>query len=41
MDEIAEQLNVDPIELRKKNYFREGEDVSIAKVLGEGREDFL
>jgi putative selenate reductase molybdopterin-binding subunit len=40
MDEIAEQLNVDPIELRKKNYFREGEDVSIAKVLGEGREGF-
>jgi len=40
MDEIAEQLNVDPIELRKKNYFREGEDVPIAKVLGEGREGF-
>ena len=40
MDEIAEQLNVDPIELRKKNYFREGEDVFIAKVLGEGREGF-
>ncbi len=40
MDEIAEQLNVDPIELRKKNYFREGEDVSIAKVLGEGKEGF-
>ncbi len=38
--EIAEQLNVDPIELRKKNYFREGEDVPIAKVLGEGREGF-
>ena len=40
MDEIAIQLDTDPIELRKKNYFREGEDVPIAKVLGEGREGF-
>ncbi len=40
MDEIAEKLNLDPIELRKKNYFREGEEVPIAKVLGEGREGF-
>ncbi|NIA18749.1 MAG: molybdopterin-dependent oxidoreductase, partial [Simkaniaceae bacterium] len=40
MDEIAEALNVDPIELRKKNYFQEGEEVPIAKVLGEGRDGF-
>lgn len=40
MDEIAEALNVDPVELRKKNYFREGEEVPIAKVLGEGRDGF-
>ncbi len=40
MDEIADQLDVDPIELRKKNYFKEGDEVHIAKVLGEGREGF-
>jgi putative selenate reductase molybdopterin-binding subunit len=40
MDEIAEKLNVDPMELRKKNYYQEGEEVPIAKVLGEGREGF-
>ncbi len=40
MDEIAASLDVDPIELRKKNYFREGDEIPIAKVLGEGREGF-
>ncbi len=40
MDEIANELNVDPIELREKNYFNEGDEVPIAKVLGEGREGF-
>ncbi len=40
MDEIAENLKVDPIALRKKNYFVEGEEVPIAKVLGEGREGY-
>ncbi|MFQ6605255.1 MAG: xanthine dehydrogenase family protein molybdopterin-binding subunit [Fidelibacterota bacterium] len=40
MDEIAEALQVDPIVLRKKNYFQEGDEVPIAKVLGEGREGF-
>lgn len=40
MDEIAETLNVDPIDLRKKNYYQEGDEVPIAKMLGEGREGF-
>nr|MBC8344675.1 molybdopterin-dependent oxidoreductase [Candidatus Neomarinimicrobiota bacterium] len=40
MDEIANHLNVDPIELRKNNYFQEGEDVPIAKILGEGGEGY-
>ncbi len=40
MDEIAEELHVDPILLRKKNYYVEGEEVPIAKVLGEGRDGF-
>jgi len=40
MDEISEELQVDPILLRKKNYYVEGEEVPIAKVLGEGRDGF-
>lgn len=40
MDEIANDLNVNPIEFREKNYFQEGDEVPIAKVLGEGREGF-
>ena len=40
VDEIAHHLGVDPIELRHKNYFREGDDIPIAKVLGEGGEGF-
>jgi len=40
MDEIAIALDVDPIELRLKNVVRVGDDVPIAKILGEGREGF-
>ncbi len=40
MDEAAEQLGVDPIELRLKNVFQVGDDIPIAKILGEGREGF-
>jgi len=40
VDEIAHQLGICPIELRHKNYVKEGEDVPIAKILGEGREGF-
>ncbi len=40
MDEVAEELGVDPIDLRQKNVFRVGDDVPIAKILGEGREGF-
>jgi len=40
MDEAAEQLGIDPIELRLKNVFQVGDDVPIAKILGEGREGF-
>jgi putative selenate reductase molybdopterin-binding subunit len=40
MDEAAEKLGVDPIELRLKNVFQVGDDVPIAKILGEGREGF-
>jgi len=40
MDEVAIQLGVDPIELRLKNIFQVGDDVPIARILGEGREGF-
>jgi len=40
MDEAAGQLNIDPIELRLKNVFKVGDDIPIAKILGEGREGF-
>lgn len=40
MDEIADALSVDPTQFREKNYFNEGDEVPIAKVLGEGREGF-
>lgn len=40
MDEIADTLQIDPIEFRHKNYVLANEDVPIAKILGEGREGF-
>ncbi len=41
MDEIASELNIDPIELRKINYVQVGDDIPIAKILGEGGEGYL
>ncbi len=40
MDEAANAMNIDPIELRLKNIFKIGDDIPIAKILGEGREGF-
>ena len=40
MDEIAVQLGVDPVELRLRNYYEKGEEIPIAKVLGEGGDGF-
>ncbi len=40
MDEIAQELKIDPIEFRHKNYVKVGDPLPIAKVLGEGREGF-
>lgn len=40
LDEIAAELNIDPTEMRSKNYVREGDDVPIAKILGEGGEGY-
>lgn len=40
MDEAANEMGVDPIELRIKNLFELGDDIPIARILGEGREGF-
>lgn len=37
MDEIAAEIGMDPLELRRKNLIREGGNSAIAEVLGEGR----
>lgn len=38
IDELAEMLNIDPIELRKKNMIKEMETSKIFEVMGEGKE---
>ncbi len=38
MDELAEKLGLDPVELRLRNHIREGETSPIFEKLGEGRE---
>jgi probable selenate reductase molybdenum-binding subunit len=38
MDELAEKLNLDPLELRRRNHIRSGETSPIFEKLGEGRE---
>jgi putative selenate reductase molybdopterin-binding subunit len=40
MDEIALEMGMDPLELRKKNMIGEGEEDPIAPKLGEGKEGF-
>ncbi|UCH10517.1 MAG: molybdopterin-dependent oxidoreductase [Fidelibacterota bacterium] len=40
MDEIANELNIDPIDLRLRNCQEVGDEIPIAKVLGEGSEGF-
>ncbi len=38
IDELAERLNIDPLELRRQNHIRSGETSPIFEKLGEGRE---
>jgi putative selenate reductase molybdopterin-binding subunit len=38
IDELAHKLNMDPLELRKKNMISEGETSPIFKIMGEGGE---
>ncbi|MCY6354114.1 xanthine dehydrogenase family protein molybdopterin-binding subunit [Clostridium sp. ZS2-4] len=38
LDQIAHKINMDPMELRKKNMIKEGESSPIFKIMGEGTE---
>ena len=38
MDELAYMLEMDPLELRKLNMVRTGDNLELAKILGEGKE---
>jgi putative selenate reductase molybdopterin-binding subunit len=38
LDEVARRLEIDPVELRRRNHIREGETSPIFQELGEGRE---
>ncbi|MDY6877324.1 MAG: molybdopterin cofactor-binding domain-containing protein [Chloroflexota bacterium] len=40
MSEIADQMGWDVVELKRKNWIKQGEELLVAKALGEGREGF-
>ena len=40
MDEVAQHLQMDPIEFRRKNWVQVGDTLPLAKALGEAREGF-
>ncbi len=40
MEEIALALGMDPIEFKRINWVKEGDEITMAKVMGEGREGF-
>ena len=40
IDEIARQLGMDALELRRKNWLKEGDENPLAKALGEGKEGY-
>ena len=40
MDDIAERLRMDPLEIRRKNHIREGETSPVFAALGEGKEGY-
>lgn len=40
MDEIARQLGMDALELRRKNWIKVGDDIMLARELGEGKEGY-
>ena len=40
MEEIAQALGWDPIEFKRKNWVKEGDEIVLARAMGEGREGF-
>jgi putative selenate reductase molybdopterin-binding subunit len=40
IDEIAKQLGMDALELRRKNWIKEGDENPLAQALGEGKEGY-
>ena len=40
MEEIAVALGMDPIEFKRINWVKEGDEITMAKAMGEGREGF-
>jgi len=41
MSEIADQMGWDVVEFKRKNWIKQGEELLLAKALGEGREGFV
>jgi putative selenate reductase molybdopterin-binding subunit len=41
MDEVAHTLGMDPLDIRRRNWVRVGDDNPLSVALGEGREGFL
>ena len=40
IDEVAKQLGMDALELRRKNWLKEGDENPLARALGEGKEGY-
>ncbi len=40
MEELAEQIGMDPLEFKRLNWIKEGQELPMAEVMGEGREGF-
>src|SRR5947209_381322 len=40
IDEVAKALGMDPLELRRKNWIKQGDENPLAKALGEGKEGY-
>ncbi len=40
MEEIAQAMGWDPVEFKRKNWVKEGDEVVLARAMGEGREGF-
>ena len=37
MEELAERIGMDPVAFKRLNWIKEGQDLPLAKAMGEGR----